>query len=368
MANEKNGLIKLWKRMLCGFGKGNNYKSWDSPKNCECTMSLSDESGEVGGKKQSLGRHSLKTIFYIVVLVVLLSIFNIIFGWGSEEVIPPYLQPYSDIILLINPYLGYIQAGLTFVIGYLIVNAISGLVYARMRKITDHPTAATIRTITKISGIAVLLSITASALTVNPTAALTVGSFGGLVVGFATQTILSHVVAGVFLLISRPYTYGDTITVAGQTGVIKEIKLMHLVLETEDGTKEILIPSGNVVTQIIQKMKPPKVTKPVKTALTLDPPQSSVAEASTVTFTGKLVEATTGSPVAGTPIKILERDVGRDELLASGTTEKDGRFDIKWTAKRTDWQDNTAEIYAKFEGNDDYRGSKSEQYTVVIKK
>ncbi len=45
-------------------------------------------------------------------------------------------------------------------------------------------------------------------------------------------------------------------SVSGLTGRVKEVKLMHLVLESEDGAKEILIPSGNVVTQIIQKMKP----------------------------------------------------------------------------------------------------------------
>lgn len=84
-----------------------------------------------------------------------------------------------------------------------------------------------------------MLSLIASVFNANPAAALTVGSFGGLVVGFATQTILSNVVAGVILLLSRPYTFGDTITVAGQTGVVKEIRLMHLVLESTDGTREI---------------------------------------------------------------------------------------------------------------------------------
>lgn len=50
--------------------------------------------------------------------------------------------------------------------------------------------------------------------------------------------------AGVFLLIARPFIYGDLITVSGQTGLVREIKLMHLVLESEDGTNDILIPSA----------------------------------------------------------------------------------------------------------------------------
>jgi small-conductance mechanosensitive channel len=216
---------------------------------------------EMGEKIQSLRRGSLKTVLHMVVLAVLLSVLNLLFGWTSVETVPPILQPFSSSILAVNPYLMYIQAVLVFVLGYLVVNKISGVVYTYMRRVADHPTAATLRTITSVSGLAVLLSMMTSVFNVNTAAALTVGSFGGLVVGFATQTILSHLVAGVFLLVSRPYTFGDTITVAGQTGMVKEVKLMHLVLEATDGTREILIPSGTVVTQIIQKMKLSKTEK-----------------------------------------------------------------------------------------------------------
>ncbi len=322
---------------------------------------------KVGKKTQSLRRGSLKAVFYIVVLVFSLFLVNFLFGWTSSEEIPPYLQPYSNIIMLIHPYLVYIQAGLLLVFGYFAVNAISSLVYAYMRRITDHPEAATVQSITKISGIAVLLSLMTSVFNVNPAAALTVGSFGGLVVGFATQTILSHVVAGVFLLISRPFTYGDRVMVSGHTGVVKKIKLMHLVLESEDGTEEILIPSGTVVTEIIQRKKTSVTSEPTKTILILDPPPSSVAEDSEVMFTGKLVKAATGNPVADKTIKIFESDVGGDDLLASGTTESDGSFKIEWTTKKSDRWDNTAEIYARFEGDDANRHSTSNQYTLLLK-
>jgi len=217
----------------------------------------------MGERTQSLGRGSFKAILYVVLLFVSLSVTSFIFRWASLEEMPSYLQPFSSMILLVHPYVVYIEGGLVFVLGYLSVNAISGLVYTYLNRRYDHPTAATLRTLTKISGIAVLLSITASVFNVNPAAALTLGSFGGLVVGFATQTILSHVVAGVFLLVSRPFKIGDTITVTGQTGVVKEIRLMHLILDAED--REILIPSGTVVTQILQKTKPQGTVEPIKT-------------------------------------------------------------------------------------------------------
>ncbi len=319
-------------------------------------------------EKKALGlrRGTAKTVFYIVVLGFLLALFNLLFGWSSLEEIPPYLQPYSGIILFINPYLSYIQAGIIFIFGYLIVNSVSGLVYSYILRVAEHATAATVRTIAKISGIAVLLSLMTSVFNVNPAAALTVGSFGGLVVGFATQTILQHVVAGVFLLLSRPFTYGDTVTVSGQSGTVKEIKLMHLVLESEDGTKDILIPSGTVVTQIIHKKYPPAPLTPQQTTITLNQPPAKVAKGTVVTLTGKLTAAGTGNPMPEKTIKIFDRDMMKDDLLASGKTQEDGTFAINWKAKKTDRLDNTAEIYARFEGDDNGKTSESQQYVVTI--
>ncbi len=316
---------------------------------------------------KTLRSESLRTIFYIVILGVSLFILNFIFGWISMETIPAFLQPLSSVILSVNPFLPYIYAVLVFGLGYLIVNSLSRMIYVYMRRITDHPTAATIRTITRISGLAVLLSTIASVFKVDAAAALTMGSFGGLVVGFATQTILSHVVAGIFLLISRPYTFGDTITVAGQTGVVKEVKLMHLVLESPDRTREILIPSGTVVTQIIQKMKPTMQVKPIKTSLTLDTPPNTIQIGLPINFTGRLVEAGTGKPISGVKIQILDRDIGGDDLLASGITGSEGNFNITWTAKKMDLHDNTIEVYASFDGNDDYQPSKTKQFVIEIK-
>ncbi|MGQ9478983.1 MAG: hypothetical protein ACUVQ0_03045 [Thermoproteota archaeon] len=64
-----------------------------------------------------------------------------------------------------------------FGLGYLIVNALSGVTYAYMRKLTDYPTAATVKTLMRIAGLAVLISLLASVFNANPAAALTIGSF-----------------------------------------------------------------------------------------------------------------------------------------------------------------------------------------------
>ncbi len=319
-------------------------------------------------KMPSFGYALTRTIIYIVILAILVALVSFLFGWSNYDSMPSYLQPYSGFILPVNPYLKYIQAGLLFGFGYLVVNSASGMVYTYVRRITEHATAATLRTITRIAGIAVLIALMASVFNVDAAAALTVGSFGGLVVGFATQTILTHVVAGIFLLISRPFTYGDLVTVSGQTGVVKEIKLMHLILETEDGENDILIPSGTVVTQIIKKKLPKAGLKPYKTITSMDEPVKNAKVGSTVVFTGKVVEENGGKPVAGKTVNIYDEDIGRDDLLATGTTGPDGTFAITWKARKTDPLDWTVETYAKFEGDDDFRVSKSKMYVVTVNK
>lgn len=70
----------------------------------------------VNSGERLVRRKSLKVLLYIVALSILLAILNFLFGWTSKEFVPIFLQPYSDIILLINPYLLYIQVALVIVL------------------------------------------------------------------------------------------------------------------------------------------------------------------------------------------------------------------------------------------------------------
>jgi len=213
----------------------------------------------INEKIRSIRRGSFKTAFYITVLIISLSLINFVFGEAPFTEIPSFLQPYKESLMVLKPFLIYARAALVFIFGYCALNAICMIVYTYALRVSDRPTAAMIKSITKISGIAMLLGLVGSMFNVSPAAALTMGSFGGMVIGFASQTVLTHVIAGVFLLITRPFSYGDVITIAGQTGRVKEIRLMHLVLDT--GEEEILIPSGTVITQIFKKKKSSNIRK-----------------------------------------------------------------------------------------------------------
>ncbi len=66
-----------------------------------------------------------------------------------------------------------------------------------------------------------------------------------LAIGLAFQGSLSNIAAGVMLLTFRPFTVGQTVTVAGHTGGIEEISLFTTTLNTFDN-KHVIIPNGQI--------------------------------------------------------------------------------------------------------------------------
>lgn len=63
---------------------------------------------------------------------------------------------------------------------------------------------------------------------------LTVLGAAGLAVGLALKDSLSNIAAGVMLMLLRPFTVGDFVTVAGQTGTVRKVTIFHTLLATID--------------------------------------------------------------------------------------------------------------------------------------
>ena len=72
---------------------------------------------------------------------------------------------------------------------------------------------------------------------------------GGFALGFALRDILANLVAGVLILVYRPFQEGDTITVAGQSGSVAAIDLRYTELSNED--KRVLVPNQTIFTSAV---------------------------------------------------------------------------------------------------------------------
>lgn len=72
----------------------------------------------------------------------------------------------------------------------------------------------------------------------------------GLTLGFALRDVLANSVAGVTLLIQRPFRIGDTIVVAGTEGVVIDVRVRDTVLRTPDG-RVAYVPNTTVFNGVV---------------------------------------------------------------------------------------------------------------------
>ena len=72
--------------------------------------------------------------------------------------------------------------------------------------------------------------------------------------GLALQGLLANYAAGFNIIIIRPFVVGDTITLQGVRGVVKEVLLAYTILTDEDDV-EIMIPNKHIVGEVLQNSK-----------------------------------------------------------------------------------------------------------------
>jgi len=75
----------------------------------------------------------------------------------------------------------------------------------------------------------------------------------GLAIGLAFQGSLSNLAAGVMLLLFRPFSVGQVVTVAGTTGTIDEIGLFTTSMDTPDN-RRFIIPNGAIFGSVIENI------------------------------------------------------------------------------------------------------------------
>jgi small conductance mechanosensitive channel len=80
---------------------------------------------------------------------------------------------------------------------------------------------------------------------VQATSLVAVIGAASLAIGLALQGTLSHMAAGVMLLIFRPFRIGDSIEVAGKSGTVQNLNLFMTELANGDNV-QVLIPNGQV--------------------------------------------------------------------------------------------------------------------------
>lgn len=80
---------------------------------------------------------------------------------------------------------------------------------------------------------------------VQATALVTSLGLAGVTIGFALKDVLANSMSGILLLLQRPFTIGDHISVAGCEGTVRDIRVRDTLIEQGDG-RMVYVPNATV--------------------------------------------------------------------------------------------------------------------------
>jgi small-conductance mechanosensitive channel len=127
-----------------------------------------------------------------------------------------------------------LRVGATVVLGYIIIRLIAALVQRYiMRKSTPQRQMIARKAITYLGFFLVLMAVLGE-LGVKLTALLGAAGIVAVAVGFASQTSVSNIISGLFLISEKPFAIGDVIKIGGTTGIIQSIDLLSIKIRTFD--------------------------------------------------------------------------------------------------------------------------------------
>jgi small-conductance mechanosensitive channel len=76
---------------------------------------------------------------------------------------------------------------------------------------------------------------------------LVAGGIIGVIIGFASQSVVSNFVSGIFLILERPVKIGDKISIGDVTGYVEHIQILSTIVRTFEGIY-VRVPNEKVFT------------------------------------------------------------------------------------------------------------------------
>jgi small-conductance mechanosensitive channel len=118
--------------------------------------------------------------------------------------------------------------------GFLVVRLLVATVQRVIMKKATPQRRMVARKIIVYAGFVIVLMTVLAELGVKLTAILGAAGIVGIAVGFASQTSVSNIISGLFLISEKPFAVGDVIRVGTTTGIIQSIDLLSIKLRTFD--------------------------------------------------------------------------------------------------------------------------------------
>ncbi|MFU8779830.1 MAG: mechanosensitive ion channel family protein [Kiritimatiellia bacterium] len=132
-------------------------------------------------------------------------------------------------------------------VGYPLIRMVELLVRRVMARRNLTPQGMMLLTKTIRYGLSLLLGITIlGELGFRLTAIIGAAGIAGVAIGFASQTSLSNLISGLFLIAEKPFQVGDVVQHGDTTGVVESIDLLSVKLRTFDN-RFVRMPNESLV-------------------------------------------------------------------------------------------------------------------------
>jgi small conductance mechanosensitive channel len=169
----------------------------------------------------------------------------------------------------------FVEGILLLLLGFVIASVVRRLIRNELKRPhIDQQVALLISRIVYLA--VVLLGVIAFFTRWFGSPTLVFGGFGFLALAFslAFQDILKNFIAGIFMLLERPFRLGDEITVDNHTGIVENIEMRATTLRTSEG-EQVITPNSLVYTgTIINRTRYPTrlftLTAKIPTGVPLD--------------------------------------------------------------------------------------------------
>lgn len=121
--------------------------------------------------------------------------------------------------------------------------------------------------------------IVADALGIPTTSLVALVSVAGLALSLSIQNIMSNLFSGITLLVTKPFTAGDHVEIAGKSGLIKTVGLFYTVMDSFDNMV-ISIPNSDVTAAaVVNYSTEPLRRVDMKFSASYDDPTEAVRDA-----------------------------------------------------------------------------------------
>jgi small-conductance mechanosensitive channel len=127
-----------------------------------------------------------------------------------------------------------VRVAITVVVGLFVVRVLAVVTQRTIMRKSTAQRQMIARKAISYSGFFLVLMAVLGELGVKLTALLGAAGIVGIAVGFASQTSVSNIISGLFLISEKPFAVGDVIRMGGTTGIIQSIDLLSIKIRTFD--------------------------------------------------------------------------------------------------------------------------------------